>query len=251
MLRPDFAAAHVAAELAHERARIALPSPVGVNAPHQFRALFNEIQRDVASFISEGSGTRARPLANIPSLSAEGRAHRTTTQEQTTKVDRARQKEFIASIAPWARQTAARLGVEPELVAAHAALESGWGQRPLRTDDGAPTHNLFGIKAGRSWRGDVVRALTTEIEEGVASKRKETFRSYADIGQAFGDYANLLLTRARYAGAVNVGGDATAFAAALAQGRYATDPLYAQKLERVVQQVREIGLPSVSEAGVR
>lgn len=249
MLRPDFAGAHVSAELARERARIALPSASGTK--HNFQTLFHEVRRDISSFIAEGSGRSAKALPGATALTVEGYVQRATLQEQAAKVDRAQQKEFIASIAPWARHTAARLGVEPELVAAHAALESGWGQRPLRAGDGATTHNLFGIKAGRAWTGDVVHALTTEVEEGVASKRKETFRRYPNFEQAFDDYASLLLDKTRYAGAVNVGGDAAAFAAGLARGRYATDPQYGQKLERVARQVREIGLPSTLGLGVR
>jgi flagellar protein FlgJ len=54
---------------------------------------------------------------------------------------------------PGRKEAADKLGVAPELVSAHAALESGWGQRPLKNGDGSSTHNLFGIKAGASWHG--------------------------------------------------------------------------------------------------
>lgn len=251
MFRPDFAAAQVSTELARESARIALPSTSASRDARKFGALFDEVRRDISSFISEGSGTTLNALSGASTLTVEGHAQRAQLQDGATGVDRERQQEFIASIAPWARQTAGQLGIEPELVAAHAALESGWGQRPLRTAEGASTHNLFGIKAGGAWSGDVARALTTEVDEGSAGKRTETFRSYGSPAQAFDDYAHLLLGNARYTGAVNVGGDAAAFAAGLAQGRYATDPDYAQKIERVTRQVREIGLPSTLDPGVR
>lgn len=251
MLRPDFAAAQVSAELARESARIALPSMPAHDGSRRFGALFDELRRDISGFIEQGSGTSRTALSGAAALTVEGYAQRAQLQEEAAGVDRGRQQEFIASIAPWARQTAERLGIEPELVAAHAALESGWGQRPLRTADGASTHNLFGIKAGGAWSGDVAAALTTEMDAGISGKRTETFRSYATPGQAFDDYAHLLLANTRYAGAINAGGDVAAFAAGLTQGRYATDPDYAQKIERVTRQVREIGLPSALGTGVR
>ena len=33
-------------------------------------------------------------------------------------------------------------------------LESGWGRSEPRNEDGSPSHNLFGLKAGGSWPGD-------------------------------------------------------------------------------------------------
>lgn len=251
MLRPDFAAARVSAELAREQARVALPSTPTPGDARRFDTLFDEVRREISAFIEQGAETSARPLSGAAALSVEGRALLARMPGDPQGVDREQQQAFLASIAPWARQTAERLGIEPELVAAHAALESGWGQRPVRDSDGATTHNLFGIKEGQGWTGDVVRALTTEMDSGYARARVEAFRSYASLGQAFGDYARLLLDNPRYAGAVNVGSDAAAFAAGLAQGLYATDPDYAQKIERVARQVRELGLPSALDGGIR
>jgi flagellum-specific peptidoglycan hydrolase FlgJ len=33
------------------------------------------------------------------------------------------------------------------LILAQAALESGWGQRQIRRENGEPSYNLFGVKA--------------------------------------------------------------------------------------------------------
>jgi peptidoglycan hydrolase FlgJ len=257
MLRPDFAARAVSKTLAQEAERISLPLSGGGTG---FSAALNEVRRDIADFIASGSGSVV-----APSLSAEGRAQYARLRGEATHIytsgagveaelpvaSRAQQHDFIDSIAPWAQLAADRLGVAPELVAAHAALESGWGQRPLRDEEGSSTHNLFGVKAGRDWRGESVRALTTEVEEGAAIKRTEEFRSYADDASAFRDYANLLLTNPRYGAAVSAGEDARAFARGLAQGNYATDPAYAQKLERVVEQVRKLGMPAPADAPAR
>jgi flagellar protein FlgJ len=235
MLRPDFASAAVSASFAQEAQRIALPLN---GAGGGFSALMNEVRSEVNEFIANGSGS----LGSIH-LSAEGSVQRAQVQGAAPAVDRTQQQSFIASVAPWARETADRLGVAPELIAAHAALESGWGQRPLRGADGGSTHNLFGLKAGASWSGDVASALTTEFEDGVVSKQRQDFRSYADEASAFRDYAQLLLDHPRFRSVVNAGNDAQAFAQGLVQGRYATDPAYAHKLQSVTRQVRDIGFP--------
>lgn len=148
------------------------------------------------------------------------------------------QQDFLQAIGPWAREAGAALGVAPELVAAHAALESGWGRRPLRGADGGDSHNLFGIKASGGWRGASVQALTTEYAGGEAQKTTEAFRAYPDHASAFRDYAQLLQNSPRYQEALNTGSDAAAFAQGLARGGYATDPDYADKLARVARQVR-------------
>jgi flagellar protein FlgJ len=148
------------------------------------------------------------------------------------------QKAFLAQIAPWAREAGQRLGVAPQLVQAHAALESGWGQRPLRQAEGASTHNLFGIKAGSSWQGGVADAVTTEYEGGAALKKTERFRSYPDQAAAFRDYAQVLLDNPRYRAALGTGSDAAAFAQGLAKGGYATDPAYAAKLTQLASRLQ-------------
>ena len=257
MLRPDFAARSVAAALAQEAARIALPlghSPVdgaslrGAGLPTStFRAAFAEVRGEVVDFIDDGTRTLG-PATRATALSVEGQARRLDLQDGPRGADGSQQREFLASIAPWARGVGNALGVEPEVVAAHAALESGWGQRPLRAADGSSTHNLFGVKAGSTWTGEVVRALTTEVEGGMAIKRKERFRDYADLGEAFGDYAQLLSSQPRFAAALHTGANAAAFGQGLMQGSYATDPAYARKIERIARQVREIGLPPLPGA---
>jgi flagellar protein FlgJ len=153
-------------------------------------------------------------------------------------VPAAAQQDFLQAIGPWAREAGAALGVAPELVAAHAALESGWGRRPLRGADGGDSHNLFGIKASGGWRGASVQALTTEYEGGEPQKTTEAFRAYPNHASAFRDYAQLLQNSPRYQDALNTGSDAAAFAQGLARGGYATDPDYADKLARVARQVR-------------
>jgi flagellar protein FlgJ len=90
------------------------------------------------------------------------------------------QQAFLQSIAPWAKEAADKLGVAPELVQAHAALESGWGQRPIRNGDGASSHNLFGIKAGGNWEGASARQRPPNTSAAPPSKTSARFRAYPD-----------------------------------------------------------------------
>jgi flagellar protein FlgJ len=115
-----------------------------------------------------------------------------------------------------------------------AALESGWGGREIRGTDGKPSHNLFGIKAGRGWTGRTVDIVTTEYVNGLPQKAVERFRVYDSYADAFRDYAKLIRGNPRYAAVLEAGNDAVAFARGLQKAGYATDPQYADKLARVI-----------------
>ncbi|WP_293764531.1 flagellar assembly peptidoglycan hydrolase FlgJ [uncultured Aquitalea sp.] len=137
---------------------------------------------------------------------------------------------FARQLLPHARQAASQLGVSPEFLVAHAALESGWGKRAIKNGDGSNSHNLFGIKASGDWQGKATSVTTTEYVNGVAQKRVEKFRSYGSYGEAFSDYARLLKESPRYQSALNQGSNVYGFAQGLQSGGYATDPRYARKL---------------------
>jgi peptidoglycan hydrolase FlgJ len=138
--------------------------------------------------------------------------------------------EFVQRMLPHARAVADKLGVSARAVLAQAALESGWGTRTPARPDGSPSHNLFGIKAGASWRGDSVSVPTLEYEDGVARRVQERFRAYASPGASFEDYAALVAGDPRYAEALARGDDVASFGQALQAAGYATDPDYGRKL---------------------
>ena len=241
------------ADFLSTRATAATPSTAATNAVQSnmratpataaagsFGSEFQQVQGEVARFIEQGGGSAT-------TLNPQGRAYLEQSQpvnvlgsiNQGGEIGEV-QQQFLASIKPWTQEAGARLGVAPEIVAAHAALESGWGQHPLRQGTGADTNNLFGIKAGGKWQGDVASNVTTEYEagSGTALKKTERFRSYPDQGSAFRDYAQVLLDNPRYRGALNTGSDAHAFAQGLARGGYATDPNYAAKLTQLATRLQ-------------
>ena len=142
-------------------------------------------------------------------------------------------RDFVSRVWPYAYEASRATGIPAQFMVAQAALETGWGRSEPRFANGRPSFNLFGIKAGRSWSGAVVEASTTEIVDGQAQRQVERFRAYNSYGEAFNDYANLLTSNPRYA-AVLGNQDAGGFARALQQAGYATDPMYAAKLERII-----------------
>jgi flagellar protein FlgJ len=143
-------------------------------------------------------------------------------------------KDFVERLWPHAASAGKDLGVSPHFLLGQAALESAWGKSEIRGADGKSSHNLFGIKAGKGWHGDVVETATTEYVNGAAQKTTAQFRAYPSDGEAFRDYANLLRGNSRYADVLENGRDAAGFAGALQRSGYATDPLYADKLTRIL-----------------
>lgn len=78
--------------------------------------------------------------------------------------------DFIAQLSQPAQQASAESGIPHHLILAQAALESGWGQRQIRTTGGRPSYNIFGIKASGDWQGKTTEITTTEYDNGVAKK---------------------------------------------------------------------------------
>ena len=145
-------------------------------------------------------------------------------------------REFVQRMWDSAKTAEQSTGMPAQFILGQAALESGWGRREIRNPDGSTSHNLFGIKAGPGWNGPVVKAVSTEFVNGVARKSTETFRAYASYADSFADYARLINNNPRYAATRSAGADAAQFARSLQSAGYATDPLYAAKLTRVIEQ---------------
>ncbi|MCL6262276.1 flagellar assembly peptidoglycan hydrolase FlgJ [Craterilacuibacter sp. RT1T] len=225
-----------------------LPAPAS-GAGHSFSALYRQTRQEVSDYIRHGESEA------MPALSPDGAwlhsrlamqgalgAARTISQAGSAE-------DFANAVLPYARQAASTLGVAPEIIAAHAALESDWGRRPIVREDGSHSFNLFGIKAGEGWQGERTRSVTHEFVDGQMRKSVEPFRAYPDYAAAFNDYARLISSNPRYRAALGVGSDGAAYARALAQGGYATDPDYAAKLSSVVASLRQRQARATTPAG--
>lgn len=144
------------------------------------------------------------------------------------------QEDFLRVHQRSARAAEEQTGIPATFMVAQAAHESGWGKHEIRNNDGSGSFNLFGIKAGASWKGKTAQVTTTEFVNGQPHKVVARFRSYASYEESFRDYAGLMKNNPRYAKVVAAGNNAEGFAAGLQRAGYATDPDYAEKLTRVI-----------------
>jgi len=174
-------------------------------------------------------------LTRAPDLSFYEAATAQATLSRSV-LPQAHVEEFVSRLLPAAQRASQESGVPAQLIMAQAALESGWGRREIRTEDGNPSYNLFGIKADRSWKGPVAETATNEYVNGVAQKTRATFRVYGSYEEAFSDYAKFLVANPRYANVLATQDPAEA-AHGLQRAGYATDPQYGGKLIRIMKQM--------------
>jgi len=204
---------------------------------------------DLAGVVEAARGVAGRTPRADTSLDAAGTLRRsmraptpavkTDTASDASATSRlpANVRAFVEKMRPHAEAAAKLVGVPADLLLAQAGLETGWGKSQPKSADGAASHNLFGIKAGRNWDGKVAVASTTEYVAGAFVRTVEKFRAYGSYTEAFQDFGRLITGSARYAKAAARTDDPVAYAKSLQQGGYATDPHYADKLVRAIQLV--------------
>lgn len=138
--------------------------------------------------------------------------------------------DFVARLSPIAEQVATELGVDPKVLLAQAALETGWGAHVIKNSEGQSSHNLFNIKADGRWAGSSAAATTLEYREGIPVKEQARFRAYGSYQESFRDYVSFLQQNPRYDNALNNSSDPEAYLNALQKAGYATDNQYASKI---------------------
>ncbi len=144
-------------------------------------------------------------------------------------------EDFIKQLHPYAQEAAAELGVEPKLLLAQAALETGWGRSVIQNSNGSSSFNLYNIKADKSWQGNQTRIATIEFDQGIAKKVNSGFRSYGSFKESFQDYVQFIKSNPRYADALKKAGNAQQYIRELQQAGYATDPKYTDKVMGIYQ----------------
>ena len=214
-------------------------------------AMFTQLSRTMGSGApaAAASGqlpgvTLSAPLAPAAVTPALARAADLAFYEKATAdatmsrsvLPQAHVEQFVSRMLPAAQRASQASGVPAQLIMAQAALESGWGKREVRTEDGKTSFNVFGIKADKSWKGPVVEATTTEYVNGAAQKTQARFRAYGSYEESFADYARFLTSNPRYANVLATPNPAEA-AHGLQRAGYATDPDYGGKLVRIMKQM--------------
>ena len=138
-------------------------------------------------------------------------------------------EEFFRAMMPYARRVSERTGLDPRLVLAQSALETGYGKS-------APNSNYFGIKgAGQVFPSE-------EFFDGKMVVEPSEFRAYENPQQSFDDYASFITGNKRYEPVLKAKTLSDQIAAMGASG-YATDPNYSAKLSSIANMIGEDILP--------
>ena len=135
---------------------------------------------------------------------------------------------FVASIAPTAKAVAEELGIDPRIIIAQAALETGWGTRVKR-------NNLFGIKSHGKKDGLMVE--THEVVVGKRIKVRDSFRQYDSYDKSIADYGSFLQQNKRYKPMLQTA-KLREQVEALGKSGYATDPEYDDKVMAIAKSKR-------------
>jgi len=143
-----------------------------------------------------------------------------------------RQRFIAAAVGP-AQDSERQTGVPASVTIAQAIEESDWGVSKLARE----ANNYFGIKAvGTPSASDVYWIETWEVVDGEDVLELDPFQAYKTPQDSFADHGQFFLRNSRYAAARQVASDPRAFAQAIADAGYATDPAYAAKLIRLMDQ---------------
>jgi len=138
--------------------------------------------------------------------------------------------DFIRQLLPHATQAAKELGIDPKVILAQAALETGWGRSLIKNSNGSTSFNLFNIKADKSWTGKQAQVSALEFDQGIAKKVNSGFRAYSSFKESFADYVDFIKTNPRYGEALKQVNNGERYLQELQQAGYATDPNYANKI---------------------
>lgn len=136
-----------------------------------------------------------------------------------------RKREFISTLMPHALKASEETGLDPRLIIAQAAQETGWGKS-------APNNNYFGIKSHGKSGGS--QQVTHEYVDGKKVVIRDSFRGYKDAGDSVRGYVEFLKDNPRYSDMLSAS-DLESQVAALGASGYATDPNYAASVLSIAQ----------------
>ena len=133
--------------------------------------------------------------------------------------------DYIAKYADLAVAEMQRTGVPASITLAQGLVESAAGESPLALY----ANNHFGIKCNGAWSGKKYYKDDDEVQE--------CFRVYESAEASYRAHSDYLRERERYRGLFELDpADYKAWARGLRQAGYATDPRYADKLIRLIEE---------------
>ena len=138
--------------------------------------------------------------------------------------------EFIEKFGKYFVEATEGTTIFPSVKAAQCVQETGWGQHSIG-------NNIFGIKAdgqySKYWKGASTKAVSPEVNNGVTSSEKSSFRVYNSPEDSIRDHTEFLKQNARYDAVFNATTPEEQAQAIQAAG-YATDPNYAANLISII-----------------
>lgn len=137
---------------------------------------------------------------------------------------------FVKSIWSKAKEAASTMGLDPKVLVAQAALETGWGQSVAKDTDGSSSNNLFNIKSSSSSGFESVNVNTTEYIADTPIRMSASFRKYSSVEDSFNDYISLIKGSNRYQDALANAANPERYLNELSKAGYATDPNYSTKI---------------------
>lgn len=142
------------------------------------------------------------------------------------------QKEFLAEAIPLAQASQKESSVPASVTLAQAILDTGWGASELAVKG----KNYFGIKSHRGpGTAGVIVIKTSEYVNGQWITVEASFRAYHTMEESFADHGRYLAQVPIYRTCFETK-DPREFARRLQAAGYATDPTYADKLIRIMDQ---------------
>ena len=150
-------------------------------------------------------------------------------------------QSFINLVSPYVKQAAQKIGVDPNVLVAQAALETGWGKHVIADNQGESSFNLFNIKANNDWQGEKVAINSVEYDNNVLTREVSEFKKYPSLSESFNDYTSLITTQPRYQDALENASNPKAYIDNIHQAGYATDPQYSEKVFDIYQRLNNAG----------
>ena len=189
--------------------------------------------------------TDIKPFVNKVAGATPATETATAATAPTTTID-----DFVKSVWSKAKEAAASMGLDPKILIAQAALETGWGHSVAKDANGSSSNNLFNIKSGTNSDFESIKIKTTEYIADTPIKVSASFRKYASVEDSFNDYVSLIKSNSRYQNALANSGNPERYVNELSKAGYAMDPNYGTKIlsiyhsEELNEAVNRCGLSS-------
>ena len=234
-------------------------SSLGANlAPNELMVGFMAEQLTAPNFVSPNSTTSTSNTENAP-IQHEG-----LNDKQLQYIDSLnltlQQKNFLAQVS--SAVIAAYLDgakINPEAVIAQAIDESSWGTSEL----GSRYDNLFGMKAGTNWKGEVVTLPTEEFYNGQYVHINAQWEVYPNIAADIKGYVEFISSSPYFADAAACYKDTLGYLNGLEFAinkqcqivgntnlKYATDPTYVSQMMDIIDSLginKIVSLASIND----